>query len=92
MLIEPGHNAIIGVIMRLMDRLKKEARKAATFRGHELSKFKAHSFQTKLASATCLKAGCQASVQVNTFPQPHEIDVGGTAVALDCPVDRDTMS
>jgi hypothetical protein len=72
--------------MRLIDRLKRDARRAATFRGHKLSRFAAHHFQTKLASATCTHEGCEAKVTVNTFPQPHEIDVGGTAVALNCPV------
>jgi hypothetical protein len=38
-----------------------------------------------LQTGTCTKAGCDCWAQVNTNPLPNGIDIGGPAVAVECP-------
>lgn len=63
-------------------RLKKEAMEAAKWRGHKFSGAwwqGSHTF-----GRNCVV--CDAWVLVDTKPAPNSIDIGGTAVALNCPV------
>lgn len=60
--------------------LKREAREAATSRGHQLSNFARIS--ARLHVACCVK--CQRKVQITTNPLPNEIDIAGEPVAIDC--------
>ena len=70
--------------MRTIERLKREAKEAATWRGHELGKFKRHEWRTShCATAEC---SCGAIVTVNSRPMPNEIDICGDAVALNHPI------
>lgn len=69
--------------MTRFDKLKREARQAATYRGHRLSPFRT------LKAAGVRKVGraacpCGMDVQVETHPAPNSIDIGGEAVALNC--------
>ena len=65
-------------------RLKLEALESTTFRGHRMSRF-SH-YTPGNAVSQCLD--CPAEVQVLSRPAPNQIDVGGNAVALTCPVTR----
>ena len=68
-----------------MKRLQKEAKASATFRQHELGDWK----QLGLHSMAAECRHCCMEVVVNTRPMPNDIDIGGEAVALTCPVDRE---
>ena len=67
--------------MRKIERLMKMAKEAASFRQHKLSKF-THGSENR-ASAECVH--CGAWVIVNSKPAPNDIDIGGLAVAVNCP-------
>lgn len=68
---------------RKIERLKREALEACTFRGHVMSRFTT-SQNRKFFYSECKKEGCNAQVCVTPHPMPHEIDIGGEAVALNC--------
>lgn len=68
----------------MLDRLKREARTAAMWRGHNLGRFVTAT--ATRAYATCQNEGCTAGVSVDTHPAPNGIDIGGDAVAVGCPV------
>jgi len=68
--------------MRRVERLKREALKAARFRGHTMRRFKAGWSGDKYYTSECKVCDKQAAVIPN--PGPNEIDVGGEAVALGC--------
>ena len=70
---------------RSLRSLKEEARSAAEWRGHILYDFVTFKDGNRARSACWL---CGAEVDVITDPAPNEIDIGGTAVALNCPVER----
>ena len=68
-------------------RLIKEARETAIWRGHEMEHF-TH-FRKGVgwnAFSHCLK--CNAWVQIETNPLPNSIDIGGSAVAINCGQDQ----
>lgn len=72
-----------------LQRLQKEAIKSVAFRGHMLGPWGISSRRGACVSATlacCTNSNCKAYVQVNANPMPNEIDIGGDAVALNCPV------
>ena len=63
--------------------LKREAEEAATRRGHRLEWTSPwHGEHRSVQQAEC--AACGAFASVSTRPMPNEIDVGGSAVAVDC--------
>lgn len=79
--------------MRRVDRLKREAREAAEWRRHRLTRWHtvgvgptAHDRRyppmIKGYFATCRY--CGKGVNVIPNPMPNEIDVSGEAVALNC--------
>ena len=68
--------------MSTLRTLKQSARESATWRGHVLTNFKQYSHGTYLAHCKV----CTAWVQVLINPAPNQIDIGGPAVALTCPV------
>ena len=67
-----------------LNRLIHDANASATWREHTLKNYwKLFVNDTRLvASNNCLR--CNAWVQINTNPQPNDIDVSGEAVALNC--------
>jgi len=67
--------------MTRFDRLRREALASCKIRGH---KMRSLARGIDFAIWTC--SVCGAGVQVLTHPQPNEIDIGGPAVALNCPV------
>ena len=68
--------------MSLLD-LKRQADDAASRRGHRLEWARPwHGEYRSVQSAEC--AACGATVSVSTRPMPNEIDVGGSAVAVNC--------
>jgi hypothetical protein len=69
--------------MRTLPELQREASGCARFRGHSLV-WKQYS--DTLATGNCSNPNCTAGVTVNLKPMPNEIDIGGDAVAVGCPV------
>lgn len=78
------------------ERLRREAISAATARGHRLARFDRWS-ETR-GHAACRNASapnpkgtypqdtrCLQWVIIDTHPAPNGIDIGGPAVAVDCP-------
>ena len=68
--------------MRRIDRLIREARDAATSRGHKMAPFARYGEVRKGAATHCTK--CNAGVQIQEAPFPNEIAIGGIAVGADC--------
>ena len=66
--------------MTKLNRLKREAREIADWRGHTLAHF--HATDTRYHFAQC--AWCNQGVSVTLTPRANEIDIGGEAVALNC--------
>lgn len=67
--------------MRKIDRLKKEVKEAAKFRGHKMGKFRTWKY-SKIAMSVCNT--CNRCVVVDLKPLPNGIEIGGEAVALNC--------
>jgi hypothetical protein len=65
-------------------RLRRVAIAAARKRGHVLRWSGPAHQDVRLQYADC--RNCRAWVAIRVYPQPNEIDVGGNAVALDCPI------
>jgi len=73
---------------RTYEELKKDARLACKVRGHFIRRINTTSWTEAhghRGAAKCEK--CPAYVQVIQHPAPNEIDIGGPAVAMDCPTD-----
>ncbi|KKM71239.1 hypothetical protein LCGC14_1432690 [marine sediment metagenome] len=66
--------------MTRIQRLKAEARESATWRGHDMIRFTVLSEYR--VEAVC--RDCGAYVQVDANPAANGIDIGGTAVAINC--------
>ena len=62
--------------------LIRDAREAATWRGHRMARF-THESKTQ-AYAYC-QTGCGMGAFVDTKPSANGIDIHGRAVALNCP-------
>jgi hypothetical protein len=62
-------------------KLKKDALKSATGRGHSMSGFSRVS--DRIVRSKC--RNCGREVDVNAKPLPNETNIAGEAVALDCP-------
>ena len=72
--------------MKLIDRLKKEAIESCKWRGHKMGRFEHGGAGRHItALAHCTNPNCDGWVFVDTFPPPDGIDIGGSAVALNCP-------
>lgn len=67
-----------------LSSLQTKAGLAAAWRGHALGLWQAEREHAR-ALASCTNLGCQAWVQVQVAPPPNGIDIGGPAVALNCP-------
>jgi len=72
--------------MRTVKKLKHDAAAACRFRGHKMGPW---GF-TIAAGGMAIRGGsickqCSMSVQYDTSPPPNGIDIGGEAVALNCP-------
>lgn len=67
----------------LRGALMADARKTARYRGHELGRWIPTAYGSHVAS--CRAPGCTGYAQVTPRPLPNEIDVGGSAVAVNCP-------
>lgn len=67
--------------LRVFDvgELKEEALESAEWRGHDMGGWNSY----KAPYCECVK--CGAFVQVDSSPAPNGIDIGGDAVAINCP-------
>lgn len=70
--------------------LRAEAHEACRNRGHNMTRFTriGKSYRTGKWNwwrSRCKDCGAEVDVKMN--PQPNEIDIGGNAVALNCPID-----
>ena len=62
-----------------MTKLQTEAIESCEFRGHDMGAFNEYNI------SVCKT--CKAWVQTDNKPAPNGIDIGGTAVAMHCPID-----
>ncbi len=67
--------------MKRIERLKKEAKEAAKFRGHRMKRFRTYN-KEDVCAAFCRVCGKQAWVHLT--PMPNGIEIHGEAVALGC--------
>ena len=72
--------------MKSLATLKREAERAARFRGHNLGPWQDRSPNRSFAECE----DCDASVTVTVNPMPNEVDVMGSAVAIGCGDEDDT--
>jgi hypothetical protein len=70
--------------MRTLQSLRREAAQGTNFRGHRMRWSLYHGEGRSLYNGTCTR--CGGWVQCNTNPLPNGIDIGGSAVALTCPI------
>ena len=70
------------VIVKRLE-LEQPARQSAELRGHKLSDFATgYGSRKTFSEAYCVK--CSMVVGVDVRPQPNGIEIGGTAIALNC--------
>ncbi len=68
--------------MNKIFNLVSSARESSMRRGHRMGTF---TYLTRgNAISKCID--CDAEVQVLSNPAPNQIDIGGTSVALNCPI------
>jgi hypothetical protein len=65
-------------------RLRREAKQAATWRGHDMARFVRVDVADGRATWDSVCRKCGKGVQVQPFPAANGIDIGGQAVALGC--------
>ena len=70
--------------MRIMERLKKEARKGCQWREHKMGNFHRIDFWSPLKVQESNCKICGRTVYVNTCPMPNETDIYGDAIAVNC--------
>ncbi len=75
--------------MRIIERLRKQARETAHNRGHKLLRFLPAVHITNVSSTLC--ENCGMAVTINSRPPPNGIDISGRAVALNCDNDPDRV-
>jgi superfamily II helicase len=73
--------------MPTLQTLKRQARKSAAFRGHDLTPFRftGHgltALRDAVVVAHCRR--CGSEVQVEVIPAPNSINIAGEAVAVTC--------
>lgn len=68
--------------MTKQQQLEQSALESAVARGHRMTPFARLYEQRHVSESVCER--CEAYVQVNTKPAPNQIDIGGTAVSLNC--------
>lgn len=69
---------------RNKERLRREALDSTRFRGHNMRVFHwDRTLDRWRGFSTCRECGMY--VQVLTHPMPNDIDIGGEAVATNCP-------
>ena len=66
--------------MRKLERLIREAKDACEWRGHNMERFNRRS--KDVATSQCKTCGAWATVM--TSPLPNDIEIGGSAVAINC--------
>lgn len=62
--------------------LRTKALDSCVIHGHDMSTFVEADSRGRIYRAECRK--CSAYVDLNISPLPNEIDIGGTAVAVNC--------
>lgn len=71
--------------MTTIEALKNSAESTCEWRGHNLGKWWDYD-NGQSSNADCSNLQCSAGVTVHIRPAPNQIDIGGNAVALNCPV------
>ena len=79
--------------MRKIDRLKKEALESCGFREHKMSRFEhgktGRGRNRRTALSRCTTANCDGWVCVDTYPPLDGIEIGGSAVAMNCLIKKE---
>lgn len=65
--------------MTKLERLRKEALKSCQWRGHVMTRF----YGDKLSRFSDCK-NCGRYVVITAHPLPNDIEIGGSAIALNC--------
>ena len=65
-------------------RLRQEAKTAATWRGHDMGRFKRVAVASGRETWDSICRCCGKGVYVQPHPSANGIDIGGEAVALGC--------
>lgn len=73
---------------RKVQRLRQEALEGCNFRNHSMGRF-SYYHENNIGISLCTNPGCSGYVQILTKPMPNEIEIGGDAVALQCPIVKD---
>lgn len=68
--------------MRKIERLKREAIKSCEGRMHVMNRFHRGEYNRSAAHSYCVN--CDATVMVNARTGINDIDISGTAVAIEC--------
>lgn len=69
--------------MTKYESLKNQAKELASNRMHKLGRFTFRLSPNRMVGcAECTV--CKAHVTINTNPLPNDIDIGGTAIAVNC--------
>ena len=79
--------------MTRFERLRKEALEACQWRGHTM-RLSRHTVLGRRVRGTWYCTVCDASMAVDTHPDPNGIDIIGDAVAVECqecPPDEDSL-
>jgi len=70
----------MSVKVNLRNHLIRTAKDNAKARGHILGTFDLYGLNRAYANCLC----CNCWIQINTNPSVNEIDIAGTAIALQC--------
>ena len=73
----------MSTIIKQRLELERSAMESAVYRGHQMTPFATLRERRYIAESVCEK--CEMFVQVNARPQPNQVDISGTAIALNCP-------
>jgi hypothetical protein len=71
-------------LRRIGRKLRREARQAATMRGHTLARFSRHSGWGIGSAYEAACGDCTRGVWIEETPPPHGINMAGEAFAVSC--------
>lgn len=70
-------------------KLRNEAENTCILRGHKMGRFSYNrNPEPTRGYSECKNPGCDGWVGVEVFPLPNSIEIGGSAVAENCPINR----
>lgn len=73
-----------GIVMRKIDRLIKEGKESAAFRGHKMKRTHYGHDSSGCLTAVYECEKCQRTFYVTDKPMPNEAELRGSALAVEC--------